>query len=304
DDDPIPKLREDRPAWEQDDPYQPAERSRPNGYLDYLTWQNRRILLKPETLSNGSVVVRQMTMAPGLRLDGEILNPLMHYDAHNKAERPLPLRFSEAKALWRDSSALFRLRTSGYRPPLVVEWLANLSWEGLVASSETRRLFALGMANDQAKMEFFRSERMPLRTEYLADKALVDALDDALKLAEDVARQLWGATRTLATFLIAPEADLPDAHKPQAEDLNQLMGPWGVERRYWARLEASFMATLAALPDDPSDAVKTWRTTLKQTAWQALNGIADSLGTAPKVLKASVQARGQLAAGLAKVLPA
>lgn len=76
------------------------------------------------------------------------------------------------------------------------------------------------MSNDQAKMEFFRSERMPLRSEYLEDKALVDALDEALIMAERVARQLWEAARTLATFLVAPESDSSDGHKPQREDLD------------------------------------------------------------------------------------
>lgn len=303
DDLPIPKLREDLPAWEMADPFAPAGRMIPNGYLDYLTWQNRRILLKPEARADGALIVRQMTMAPGLRMDGDIQNPLMHYDANNKIERPFPLRFSEPKALWRDSSALFQLRAKGVRPPLTIDWLADLGQDGQVERSETRRLFALGMANDQAKMEFFRSERLPLRSEYLANKELVDALDDALKMAEDVAHQLWGAARTLATFLISPESDLPDAHKPQGEDLNQMMGPWGVERRYWARLEAPFMETLATMPDDPNATLKTWRDTLKQTAWNALEGITENLGTTPRALKATVQARGQLAAGLAKVFP-
>lgn len=304
---PMPKRKgegqSDRPAWEVDDPHQPAGRTIPNGYVDYLTWQNRRILLKPEARLDGTIVVRQMTMAPGLRMDGDVQNPMMHYDANNRAQRPLPLRFSESKALWRDSSALFRLRTEGLRPPLAVDWLAELGLQGEVERSQTRRIFALGMANDQAKMEFFRSERMPLHSEYLANPDLVDELDTALGMAEAVARQLWGAARTLATFLIAPEADQPEAHQPQSEDLNQVMGPWGVERRYWAHLEAPFMETLEALPDDPSAAVKEWRNTLRQTAWNALNGITGSLGTSPRALKATVQAQRQLAAGLAKALP-
>lgn len=41
--------RQDLPAWEQDRPAAPRkEGSRPAGYLDYLTWQSRRIHLYPE----------------------------------------------------------------------------------------------------------------------------------------------------------------------------------------------------------------------------------------------------------------
>ena len=44
---PIPHQPDDCPAWEMDAPFSPS-RSTPCGYLDYLTWQNRRILLVPE----------------------------------------------------------------------------------------------------------------------------------------------------------------------------------------------------------------------------------------------------------------
>lgn len=298
---PIPKLGEDLPAWEMKDPYK--KRELPNGYLDYLTWPNRRILLNPESGLDGVTRVSTMTMAPGLRMDGEAQNPMMHYDANNKAEKPFPLRFSESKALWRDSSALFKLHVDGIRPPLAVDWLATLSHEGEIEKSETRRLFALGMSNDQAKMEFFRSERMPLRSEYLEDRGLVESLDSALVMAESVARQLWGAARTLATFLVAPESDSPDGHKPQREDLDQMMGPWKIESRYWAQLEAPFMVTLESMPDDAEAALSAWRETLKKTAWRSLESITDSLEMSPRALKATVQARGQLAAGLGKLMP-
>ncbi|TLM98915.1 type I-E CRISPR-associated protein Cse1/CasA, partial [bacterium] len=71
---PIPSRRdgEDRPAWEMDDPYLP-ERATPMGYLDFLTWQNRRILLIPEKQGD-RIVVTRITTAPGLTLDSEVHN--------------------------------------------------------------------------------------------------------------------------------------------------------------------------------------------------------------------------------------
>ena len=46
---PFPFWGDDRPAWERDEPTAPSER-RPNGYVDLLTWQSRRILLVPTLL--------------------------------------------------------------------------------------------------------------------------------------------------------------------------------------------------------------------------------------------------------------
>ncbi|HFD40439.1 MAG TPA: type I-E CRISPR-associated protein Cse1/CasA, partial [Anaerolineae bacterium] len=55
----LPYHPEDRPAWEMDDPFTP-DRNDPYGSLDYLTWQNRRVLLLPQPTSRG-VIVREMT---------------------------------------------------------------------------------------------------------------------------------------------------------------------------------------------------------------------------------------------------
>ncbi|MBN1319013.1 MAG: type I-E CRISPR-associated protein Cse1/CasA, partial [Anaerolineales bacterium] len=40
----------DLPSWELDDPHLP-DRNWPSGYLDFLTWQNRRVLFFPEQVS-------------------------------------------------------------------------------------------------------------------------------------------------------------------------------------------------------------------------------------------------------------
>ena len=118
---PIPCQRGDCPTWEMDDPFTP-DRTEPQGYLDYLTWQNRRILLLPEP-TEGGFVVRQMTMAPALRLGGDVIDPMTHY-RQDERRGHLPLAFTEGRALWRDSAALFRLRDVGYRPPLALGWLS------------------------------------------------------------------------------------------------------------------------------------------------------------------------------------
>lgn len=297
----LPTRPDDCPAWEMDDPFKP-ERAQPRGYLDYLTWQNRRILLIPEETPQGTVV-REMTMAPGLRLDATVLDPMKHYTKDPK-RGPLPLRFDENRALWRDSAALFRLRVEGHRPPRALYWLAELVWKGHLPIARSRRTMALGMSNSQAKVEFYRGEQLPLPLEYLQDERLVDALEMALKMAEDVSRQLWGATRQLAIFLLAPEADQPEARQPSPGDLNQVMEPWNVERRYWSQLEIPFRSTVEALPKGCDDALAGWRQTLRRAAWEAFEGAVQNLGTSPRALKAEIRARDQLAVGLARVLPA
>jgi CRISPR system Cascade subunit CasA len=298
----MPHHPEDRSVWEMDDPFAPG-RSLPLGYLDYLTWQNRRILLIPRQGPTG-IVVREMTMAPGLRLDSAVLSrdPMKHYRV-DKKRGLLVQRFREDRALWRDSAALFSMKSDDYRPPRTFQWLAELVEVGCLDVAQTRGYMALGMANNQARVDFYRSEHLPLPLRYLKDDGLVGRLQDALKMAEDTRNQLWGAARKLATFLLNPQADAEGGRNPAPDDLDRLTDQWAIERDYWSRLEIPFRRLLEALPDDVEGTLTRWRDTLQRTAWVAFDRVARDLEHDPRNLKSTVRARDQLAAGLGKALP-
>lgn len=61
------------------DPHKPDRRI-PYGYLDFLTWQDRKIRLVA-TRSSGQIHVSRMALALGLRLDNSVLekDPMKHY---------------------------------------------------------------------------------------------------------------------------------------------------------------------------------------------------------------------------------
>ncbi len=300
---PCQRTFRDRPAWEQDNPFSP-ERQIPHGYLDYLTWQNRRILLFPEETACG-VLVREMTVAPALRLDAEVYDPQKHYRIDKKIGL-LALRFNEDRALWRDSAAIFSVRETSYRSPLVLNWLGTLRGNTSLRKADQQRMLALGMANDKAKVEFYRSEQWPLPLAYLDEQTgqeLVNALQGITQTAENVSSQLWGAMRTLAQLLLNPESDLEGAHQPAREDLDAITDQWDVKRRYWSRLEIPFRRTLEFVPRDKDAAMTDWQQTLRRTAWNAFDSIAEDLANDPRALKAYVKAQRQLAGGLKKALP-
>ncbi len=300
DQDTMQHSPDDRPAWEMDDPFAP-ERVRPLGYLDYLTWQNRRVLFLPEETPRGTVV-RRMTVAPALRLDNSVLDPMTHY-RRDENRGPVPLAFREGRALWRDSATLFQIHHTGYRPPKAFMWLSEVVDAGILGRHQTRRYLALGMSKKQAKVFFFRSESMPLPLEYLRERSLVEALEQAIEMAEGAGRQLWGAARTLARLTVSPEADMEAGREPAPEDVRALTEQWAVERRYWSNLELPFRETLVALPGERETVLDAWAETLRRTAWAAFSGVADNIGYDPRALKAVVRARGQLAVGLSKALP-
>lgn len=291
----------DCPAWEMDDPFLP-NRSLPLGYLDYLTWQNRRVMMFPEQTSRG-ILVNRITVAPGLRLSERIIDPLKHYIIKDKKNAPTPLRFSEDRALWRDSTALFELDNEKHHPLRAFQWIAALIEEGYLEESRRYHYFAFGLASElgKDKTNFYRSERYPLPIEYLQRKTTLDALKDAIQMAENVSNQLWGAARTLAFIALKPDVDPQDRNVKIPPEVSNMIEQWGIKRQYWAQLEVPFRRILEQVPQDRDAALTEWQQTLRRAAWRAFDGIAENLAANPRTLKASVRGREQLARGLANV---
>lgn len=296
---PIPTIGNDEPTWEMEKPLKIREK--PNGYLDYLTWQNRKFLLVPEG-GEDNVVIRRIYIARGLDLDKSVEDPFKQYTKAKEGWKYLPFR--EDKSLWRDSHTLLkRNKPDEIHPPKTFEWLSLILLQtDCLEYKHIYRYMALGAGvhYKDAKIYFYRQENMPLPLAYLADDELVAKLTDAITNAEQVKSLLWRATSTLARNLISPSVDEKGGRQPDQNDVSKLMKHIGAEASYWSRLETPFMLFVETLPNDPS-AMENWKETLQQTAWEALANAERMAGESTKALKAAVKARGVLAYGLKKL---
>jgi CRISPR system Cascade subunit CasA len=300
---------DDKPAWEMDDPFNAnrqalkvrvKEEVLPLGYLDFLTWQNCRLWL---SLPGEDGLVREVRIGLGnLKLHWSVTNPLYHY---RRAQTRDPsglkfLRFSEGRALWRDSAALLQHRApDDYQPPYAVTWLANLLI-GMGMELPHQGYAAYGMSTDQAKVFFYRHEQMPLPSDYLEENRLED-LVFALQAAENTARKTRGAAMRLAELVLSETADQKEGRKPDSKDMTALVEHWGVMRDYWGALEPAFWELVTVLPGHTEQALTGWEETLKHTAWETLRRAEALAGDDTKALKAAAVASRQLGGGLKKV---
>ncbi len=294
----------DRPVWEADDPYQP-ERFTPLGYVDYLTWPNRRIRLIPEQ-QNGQTVIARITSAPGLVLAAEVHNAMYHYrivKGAKEGQNTLKmLRFTEGRALWRDSYALLNMGDE-VEPPLAINWMRELVSEGIL-SNQRLQMAAYGMSTEpgKAKVNFYRSERFELEDSLLCNQELVNVLGTALDQAESLRRELWSSTSRLAKAVLSFNIDQPEGHQPDPKDAQNLLEHWNTEGLYWSRLEAPFHVFMNRLPVDPAAALDDWQKELRQSALTAFRKTANSLGTGQKALKAVASTQGWIFMGIRRVL--
>lgn len=307
---PIRQRREDRPCWEMEDPF--AVRTFPNGYVDYLTWQSRRIkLILANPASSNLARVREMRMSQCLPIHTSLMqgDPMKRY--RKDEERGwLVLRFNESRALWRDSVALFTLKEEGKnKPPAVMSWLAQLTFSrGYLERSQTLQYLALGMASEpgQDKIYFHRAERMPLPLAYLGDDNALNTLRNALQVAEQVG-DVRESALSRAGYRIAIEQLLPK-RKPdhrlsdnEKTGVQNLKSDLALERRYWAQMELAFVYTFERIPSNPSDALQEWKTQIKSTAQNVFDQATRGLGTSARTLRAVSLARQQLQEELKRV---
>ena len=301
-DHPDPNLcqtDEDAPAWEMDNPFFP-ERTLPLGYLDYLTWQNRRVYLIPVE-EEGQIWVKEVVEAPGLKLQGEIRDPMKAYIRDEKKGFKM-LYLDKSKALWRQSSAFLDIKSKDRRPPQALLWAADLIEENDLPVSMKLRLMTVGVVvENNSKIVLHRMERMPLPLQILENTDLALKLRKEVDYAENVKNQLFFAVNTMAGLLISADSDLPDNRRASNDDIKKLMAHWHWEDNYWPPLEFAFYDLVQDLADNVPEAISIWRKIVQSTAQDSLEDVIHQIDDSAKGLKAAVQARSVLFRGLIKL---
>ncbi len=311
---------DDTPAWERDEETRPEDRH-PKGYLDLLTWQSRRIRLFPETSPAGETVVRRVAIMKGYQFPAvderhgrETMLAFRKNEQAKGDQDPWPaIDFREARAVWRDSLALFQSAAEQRDRPKMLSWLNELVDEGTLDKSLILPLDLYGLSTDRANVLFWRHEQLPVPLAYLNDENLLDRLRQALALVEQVAGVLRQSVNNLARLLLAPESNRPDARQPDGGAVGELARSFGAERVYWARLDVLFRQFLVKLeadrrPDEGGSWVygetefPAWVQQVRSVAKAAFAQTAGSLDTSARSLKAVAVASREFNRRLSAVL--
>ncbi len=293
--DPLQSKEKDKPCWEVDDPFL-KERFDPEGMLDFLTWQSRRILLIPEE-HDDEIGVCSFFIAPGHSLVKTFSNPFYHSRIQQKDGKQSirSMRFRQGHSLWRDSSAILNIRAVNTEAPLPIMWSANLqSREILHIDSIQMNLFGMCIAPAPKKTVYFYAQETFLApASYLEDDTLWLSLEQGLQWAEQVRSNLYLAVRDLARFFVVPMHDREGVRVPGRDDTDPLIQHWNVERHYWGLLEPAFYEYLVTLPESEK-AHDIWQSAIQKAARTALRTASDQVGTDPAGLKASAKAESSL----------
>ncbi|MEN6548710.1 MAG: type I-E CRISPR-associated protein Cse1/CasA [Armatimonadia bacterium] len=291
---PLPVLTHDVPQWERDHP--PTHEARlPDGYLDYLTWPSRRILLLP----NDDATVSRVIVMPGADFPAAatVRDPMLAYHGPCHGAHGLSaLRLEPGGSWWRDCLALFAARRGAWQRPKTLDCLAYRADCGLLPPDYCYSLAVFGLAGAKARADHWQHHRQPGPVAYLADDDLAADLETALGLAQDIHQaltaSLWQASQALA---FGPSGSTVPLRR---------MASGSPASAYWRALEMPARALVHDLPGDLAhrdSVLRDWLRTCERLAWQELEGQLQGLRHEPRGLRAEVLARDHLARELGRL---
>lgn len=286
----------DLPAWERDTPTIRGSRL-PDGPVDLLTWQSRRVLLEPEQDENGKLIVRRSAALAGYSFpDGMEIHTketMVGYriDKKGKISR---IRFDENRSLWRNSHVLFdHSGQKGFRPK-TLNWLADLKWNQAYVKPYVPVDF-LGINYDPqntAKLVFSNHERFTLPSEFLIKDEPSQQLQICLEFSEVVGKALREGLTELITA-IAKYADKKRKEQPQA---------FPALENFWSQMELRFHRLLSDLPDNGDEEMIAWFRDTQRVAFDAFNKTVTGLSGSAAENKAAVEAENAMRASLNKAM--
>ncbi|HVZ38483.1 MAG TPA: type I-E CRISPR-associated protein Cse1/CasA [Candidatus Kapabacteria bacterium] len=294
----------DAPSWEQEEPSTPERRPH-HGFLDYLTFQHRRITLETGE-RDGHTVVTAI-----LRTGGNAEEPMPLDDPHmaiiNGDEKSEPRRYNvqTGRAVWRDAAVFLTLVSKRGTPPRTFVW-ATSHLDDLGIERLDVEVFALRTrgAND-GTIKLWRRERIPLFLNVLADNSRGAKLELALERADEQARNLAWATLIAAARLRVPGKNYGELSSMEKEDAKKLARSIDTEGRYWSGLESYFFQLLHDLahgadpnsdPDWSTAPINEWTRRIYRTALGAYDAATRSLDANARQLHAVAEGRAAIRA--------
>ncbi len=234
---PFPKspTHEDLPFWERNEKVLHEEKSGkyPYGYLDYLTWQSRRIWLIP-IVENGIIKVKEVYLAQGEKVKEDWTQDPQKVYKRNQKNEIYSIKINPDKQVWRDIECLLNLNTS----PKAMEWVSKLPE---ISRAKRYNMQLYGLFNDPsnpAKLICWNRSSIPLSLNYLDNQGLVNDIKSFVDKCEKVERALMKTLDSFGKEYLFPGGG--NLSKSQQTEIKSFVRSLQIQVRYWNSLENLF----------------------------------------------------------------
>lgn len=298
---PMIANENDAPAWERDPlpermPLKREPKRLPDGWLDLLTWQSRRIELVSE---EQKVVAFVRCVGQGLA-DGSPLEPMTTYRQDEKRGF-LSVGIDPQKAFWRSAAALFEGAERAerrFQRPKAFARLSDHEVLEFLGPASVYGIDVLGLSAEKSRVNLARAEHLDATLGLFADPSAREAVEHVLRFAEAAVTSLKRALYAFAKDVL-PLAD--GGGKEHQNDRWNLVRSLGAEPAAWSGLGGAFESFLRDLARDMDTARRAFeertRQIVRQRFQQALSG-AMSDGPA---IRARAKAEAELEHALSRL---
>ncbi len=248
---PVAATPRDRPSWEGDPPPRELPLKKepaftPAGWLDMLTWVDRRLLLIPS--EDG--LIRSFVRAVGKGVDGTLMDPMVAYrdvKKGSKTER-VAVGVQKDRLFWRNCLALFvgtTDATARLAPAAIRGRGSQDDYEG-----QPIPVLVHGMASYQARIDAIREECLWVAPGLFEHPKAHGEVDAVLGHASFAVGGLKVGLQTFARRSLASgDRDVEE------KDAQKLASSFHAEETAWSELELHFQSFLRDLGHTPESSI-------------------------------------------------
>jgi len=252
---------QDIPFWERDNKvlHQEKDGRYPYGYLDYLTWQSRRIWFLP-IVENTGIRVKEVFIAQGEKIKRDWFqhaqDPQMAYK-RNKKNEIVALKLKLDRQVWREIEILLRIKddTKNIISPKALNWISRIILEREVIAPSTRyKLEIYGILNDPsnvAKIISWHRSSIPLPAKILEDQSLVNTIKSFIDKCEKVEEYLNTTIFLFGKKYLFPEFD-GKLTKAKRQKLRSYIKGFQFTIKFWNLIEKYFYKFVEEIPNTSS----------------------------------------------------
>lgn len=286
---PFASRNGDRPLWERKDP--PVRKTKePAGYLDWLTYPTRRVLLGPASYRDGTWGVHHVAI-----MDGERLSPNGSpglYEQHVPFDKGSAgwkgVRYAPSGLSWRDRLSLMQAtrRPNADHRHGVIEHLAGLRREGVTGLPDRVEVDVFGFAANKKAKVGWGHDRFSFPAVYLDNADLFDRLSGAVTLPETTAKLLTQVGASDPLGILAAGIVRSRSPGPAA-----VVGTTALDTRYWNDLAPAFDELLSSLPRRGDTALMDWVRAISRVTNRVFDAACDQFRGTGAGMAAEARAR-------------
>lgn len=286
---------EDIPFWERSNKQLCEDKNgrNPYGYLDYLTWQSRRVWLVPEN-KNGKITVSKVYIAQGEKVSKD-WNEDPQKPYRMEKNKKILIKLKKDRKVWRDAESLLRLNEKGinFVSPKAINWISTLADSQIIPFSKQYQMEIYGLDSNQAKINSWHHSYIPLPLNFLKDQKLVINIKSFIDKCEKVEKILVDTVKYFIKAYFFPEA--ATLNKNQWNKVNEYLGGLQIRIQYWNMVESYFYKFIEEIAQEPNyqEQLKinaNWITNkVIKAASGLLNSIKENSKDDPRALKPIIQ---------------